>query len=149
MLLFYRQPSHGTFASLGGDGMCALWDASAKKRLRQYPRFPSPLSTGAISPNGQLFVLATGAENVEDARHVGPGAGEVGGLGQGGTGNVRIFVKGSIWEDGKVRRLASCAFPSFISELSPFTCFALLSVAQWVCSQFVLVYRGVEWSGVE
>lgn len=91
--------------------MCAFWDASAKKRLRQYPRFPSPLSAGAISCNGALFVVAAGAENIEDSRHVGPGAGEVGGLGQGGTGNVRILVKGSIFEDGKVRLacLSACS----------------------------------------
>ncbi|KDN52472.1 WD40 repeat-like protein [Tilletiaria anomala UBC 951] len=99
-------PIHGTFASLGGDAMCCIWDAVAKKRIIQYARLPSPLSTGACSADGQLLAIASGAENIEDARHPGPGAGEVGDIGPGGEGNVRIHIK-SVFEDCRPKVKAS------------------------------------------
>ncbi|PWN51962.1 WD40 repeat-like protein [Violaceomyces palustris] len=93
-------PVHGTFASLGGDAVCSIWDAAAKKRIRQYPRLPSPLSASCFSSDGAVLAIASGAENIEDTRHQGPGAGEVGEVGRGGEGNVRIHIKPA-WEDCK------------------------------------------------
>ncbi|EPQ31561.1 uncharacterized protein PFL1_00894 [Pseudozyma flocculosa PF-1] len=93
-------PVHGTFASIGGDAICSIWDAAAKKRIRQYPRLPSPLSAGCFSSDGMRLAIASGAENIEDTRHPGPGAGEVGEVGRGGEGNVRIHIKAA-WEDCK------------------------------------------------
>lgn len=106
--------SHGTFASLGGDAVCSIWDAAAKKRIKQYPRLPSPISAASFSSDGQLLAIASGGENIEDARHPGPGAGEVGELGRGGEGNVKIHLK-KIFDDCKVSvpRPAGLASASF------------------------------------
>ncbi|PWN41394.1 WD40 repeat-like protein, partial [Ceraceosorus guamensis] len=93
-------PTHGTFASLGGDAFAAVWDAAARKRRMLYQRFPSPLSAGAVSGDGLLFAVASGTENIEDAQH----GGEVGGIGKGGEGNVRIHIHSAV-EDFKVRQL--------------------------------------------
>ncbi|MCO5613949.1 hypothetical protein L7F22_068229 [Adiantum nelumboides] len=93
-------PQHATFASLGGDAIVAVWDPLAKKRIRQYPRYPSPLSAGAFSSDGTWLAVASGFENIEDTRHHGPAPGEVGGIGAGGEGKVQIHIR-SIWEDCK------------------------------------------------
>lgn len=93
-------PQHATFVSLGGDAIVAIWDPVAKKRIRQYPRFPSPLSTGALSSDGIWLAVASGFENIEDTRHHGPAPGEVGGIGTGGEGKVQIHIR-SVWEDCK------------------------------------------------
>ncbi|MCJ1309831.1 hypothetical protein MMC25_003492 [Agyrium rufum] len=42
-------PVHGTFASGGGDGFVALWDAGAKRRIRQYQKFPGSVAALAFS----------------------------------------------------------------------------------------------------
>lgn len=89
--------------------MVSVWDAAARKRRLQYPRFPSPLTAGAVSADGHLAAFASGGENVEDTRHIGPGAGEVGEVGRGGEGNVCIHIR-SAKEDFKVSwPLVSCA----------------------------------------
>lgn len=94
-------PIYGTFASAGGDAHLALWDPVAKKRIRQFA-FPSPLSAVTFNAAGDLMVIASGAENVEDAHHPGPDAGEVGGIGPGGHGNVHLYVRPALAE-AKVR----------------------------------------------
>ena len=92
-------PVHGTFASIGGDAVCSIWDAAAKKRIRQYPRLPSPLSAVAFSSDGTRLVVASGGENIEETSSAGAsGAGS--NIGPGGPGNVRIHVKPA-WEDCK------------------------------------------------
>ena len=50
-------PTHGTFASGGGDGMVALWDAEAKRRLKQYQKFPNSVAAVAFSGDGQLLAI--------------------------------------------------------------------------------------------
>jgi cell cycle arrest protein BUB3 len=50
-------PVHGTFASGGGDGTVALWDAEAKRRLKQYQKFPSSVAAAAFSANGRFLAL--------------------------------------------------------------------------------------------
>jgi cell cycle arrest protein BUB3 len=49
---------HGTFASGGGDGTVALWDAEAKRRLKQYQKAPDSVAALAFSNDGKY--LATG-----------------------------------------------------------------------------------------
>jgi len=50
-------PVHGTFASGGGDGVVALWDAVAKRRIRQYQRFPASVQTIAFSGDGKFMAV--------------------------------------------------------------------------------------------
>lgn len=93
-------PIHATFASIGGDAIISIWDPLAKKRIRQYPKLQSPLSTGAISSDGTFLAAATGFENIEETRHKGDAPGEVGDLGKGGEGNIKVQIKYA-WEDCK------------------------------------------------
>ena len=53
-------PIHGTFASGGGDGVVAFWDAAAKKRLRQYSALPGSVATLAFNKDGQWMAIGTG-----------------------------------------------------------------------------------------
>ena len=50
-------PIHGTFASGGGDGIVALWDAIAKRRIRQYQRYPSSVATMDFSRDGKFLAV--------------------------------------------------------------------------------------------
>jgi cell cycle arrest protein BUB3 len=52
-------PTFGTFASGGGDGIVALWDAIAKRRIRQYQKYPTSIAALAFSSDGKY--LAVGA----------------------------------------------------------------------------------------
>lgn len=51
-------PIHGTFATGGGDGVVAIWDAIAKRRIRIYPKVTSSVAALSFSSNGKI--LATG-----------------------------------------------------------------------------------------
>lgn len=51
-------PLHGTFASGGGDGVVSLWDGAAKRRLRQYPRLPSSVSSLSFNKEGKYLAIA-------------------------------------------------------------------------------------------
>lgn len=50
-------PVHGTFASGGGDGTVALWDAVAKRRLKQYQKFPNSVAALAFSSDGKYLAI--------------------------------------------------------------------------------------------
>jgi cell cycle arrest protein BUB3 len=50
-------PVHGTFASGGGDGTAALWDAEAKRRLKQYQKFPNSVAALAFSNDGKYLAV--------------------------------------------------------------------------------------------
>lgn len=50
-------PVHGTFASGGGDGTVALWDAEAKRRLKQYQKFPNSVAALAFSSDGKYLAI--------------------------------------------------------------------------------------------
>lgn len=50
-------PVHGTFASGGGDGTVALWDAEAKRRLKQYQKSPNNVATLAFSNDGKYLAI--------------------------------------------------------------------------------------------
>ncbi|KAK2594247.1 mitotic spindle checkpoint protein Bub3 [Conoideocrella luteorostrata] len=51
-------PVHGTFASGGGDSTVALWDAEAKRRLKQYQKFPNSVAALAFSNDGKYLAIA-------------------------------------------------------------------------------------------
>jgi cell cycle arrest protein BUB3 len=51
-------PVHGTFASGGGDGVVALWDGIAKRRIRQYQKYPSSIAAVDFSGNGKYLAIA-------------------------------------------------------------------------------------------
>jgi cell cycle arrest protein BUB3 len=50
-------PSSKIFATGGGDGSVALWDAEAKKRMKQYPRFPNSVAALAFSNDGRYIAI--------------------------------------------------------------------------------------------
>ncbi len=50
-------PVHGTFASGGGDGTVALWDAEAKRRMRQYQKFPNSVAALTFSRDGKYLAI--------------------------------------------------------------------------------------------
>ena len=50
-------PVHGTFASGGGDGVVALWDGVAKRRIRQYPKYKSSVAALAFSADGKHLAV--------------------------------------------------------------------------------------------
>jgi cell cycle arrest protein BUB3 len=50
-------PVHGTFATGGGDGVVALWDAKTKRRIRQYPKLPSSVAALTFSPDGKSLAI--------------------------------------------------------------------------------------------
>lgn len=76
--------------------MC-YWDPYLKKRIRQLPAYPSPLTTAAFSADGSTLVVASGGSNLEDAAN----GGEVGGIGQGGEGHVALWVREKAGEECK------------------------------------------------
>jgi len=51
-------PMHGTFVSGGGDGVVALWDAVAKRRIRQYQRYPASVAAVSFSGDGRKLAIA-------------------------------------------------------------------------------------------
>jgi cell cycle arrest protein BUB3 len=74
-------PVYGTFASGGGDGTVALWDAEAKRRMKQYQKFPNSVAALAFSYDGKY--LAVG---------VCPGF-ETGQEDYSGEGQTKIFIR--------------------------------------------------------
>ncbi|KAK4109992.1 WD domain-containing protein [Canariomyces notabilis] len=73
-------PRWGTFASGGGDGSVALWDAEAKRRMRQYP-FPDSVAALAFSKDGRYMAVG-----------VCPGF-ETGMEDYSGEGRTRVFIR--------------------------------------------------------
>ncbi|KAL9622542.1 MAG: hypothetical protein Q9160_003039 [Pyrenula sp. 1 TL-2023] len=65
-------PIHGTFASGGGDGLVALWDAYAKRRIRQYQKFPASVASLSFSADGKYLAIGVspgfedGKEDITD-----------------------------------------------------------------------------------
>ncbi|KAI8819489.1 WD40-repeat-containing domain protein [Fimicolochytrium jonesii] len=52
-------PIHGTFASGGSDGVVYIWDHLNKKRMRQYPRYPTGISSLAFNCDGSMLAVAS------------------------------------------------------------------------------------------
>lgn len=61
-------PVYGTFASGGGDGIVALWDAEAKRRIRQYQKYPQSVAALSFSCDGNYLAIAVcpGFENSQE-----------------------------------------------------------------------------------
>ena len=51
-------PIHGTFATGGGDGVVAIWDAVAKRRIRIYPKLVASVAALSFSSNGKFLATA-------------------------------------------------------------------------------------------
>lgn len=51
-------PVHGTFATGGGDGVVAIWDALAKRRIRIYPKLASSVAAMSFSSDGRYLAIA-------------------------------------------------------------------------------------------
>ena len=47
----------GTFASGGGDGIVNIWDGTNKKRIKQFPRYPTSISALAFNSTGSLLAI--------------------------------------------------------------------------------------------
>jgi cell cycle arrest protein BUB3 len=59
-------PIHGTFATGGGDGVVAIWDAIAKRRIKIYPKLGSSVAGLSFSSNGKYLATAI-SPGFEDA----------------------------------------------------------------------------------
>ncbi|SOV02953.1 related to mitotic checkpoint protein BUB3 [Ustilago sp. UG-2017a] len=90
-------PKHGTFASLGGDAVISVWDAAAKKRIRQYPKLTSPITAGTFDPSGTMLLVATGSDSI-DAKE--------------GDGSVSLVLKRNVWEECKPKIKSSSSSSS-------------------------------------
>ncbi|KAG5337580.1 hypothetical protein C0989_009305 [Termitomyces sp. Mn162] len=51
-------PTYNTFASAGSDATVSIWDHKVKKRLRQYPKFASSISSLAFNSDGTKLAIA-------------------------------------------------------------------------------------------
>jgi cell cycle arrest protein BUB3 len=49
----------GTFVSGGSDGVVNVWDGANKKRIRQYPKYPSSISSLAFNCDGTSLAIAS------------------------------------------------------------------------------------------
>lgn len=93
-------PVHGTFASMGGDAVVSVWDAGAKKRVKQYPKLDSAITAGAIDPSGHFLVVAVGGPSAEytesepDSAPPEPSA-------PAAPHAVKLIVKSGIWSECK------------------------------------------------
>lgn len=73
-------PAYGTFASGGGDGVVALWDGVAKRRIRQYQKYPASVAALSFSGNGRYLAIGV-SPGFEDGKD------DV------AEGTVKIFVR--------------------------------------------------------
>lgn len=60
-------PVYGTFATGGGDGVVALWDANTKRRVRQWPKLCSSVASLDFSPDGNMIAIGV-SPGFEDAK---------------------------------------------------------------------------------
>lgn len=51
-------PTYGTFATGGADGVVNFWDRVNRKRIRQLPKYHSPISSLSFNRDGQLLAIA-------------------------------------------------------------------------------------------
>jgi cell cycle arrest protein BUB3 len=60
-------PKHGTFATGGGDGVVAMWDIKAKRRVKLFSSISKSISCLAFSADAKLLAIGTNAEGVGKA----------------------------------------------------------------------------------
>lgn len=68
-------PKMNTFISGGGDGFVAVWDASAKRRIRQYAKYATSVAAAAYSHDGGLLAVAV-SPGFEDGNEEAIGEGQ-------------------------------------------------------------------------
>lgn len=90
-----RAHRHGTFASLGGDALISVWDAAAKKRIRQYPKLSAPVTAGAFDPTGNFLLVATGNDSIDSAND--------------DDDKVDLILKPNVWDQCKPKSQSSSA----------------------------------------
>lgn len=73
-------PVHGTFASGGGDGVVALWDAVAKRRIRQYQKYPTSVAALSFSNDGKYLAVGV-SPGYEDGEEFAP------------EGQIKVFIR--------------------------------------------------------
>ena len=74
-------PQRNVFASGGGDGIVSMWDAIAKRRIKQYQKFGSSVASLAFSCDGKYLAVGT-SPGFEDGKE--PDEME---------GHVKIFIR--------------------------------------------------------
>ena len=52
-------PTYGTFVTGGCDGVVAVWDADNKKRIKQYPKYPTSIASLDFSLDGSILAIAS------------------------------------------------------------------------------------------
>lgn len=55
----YLTFSDTVFATGGGDGYVNFWDIKLKKRIKQFGKYPSSISSIDIAPNGNIMAIAS------------------------------------------------------------------------------------------
>ena len=82
-------PIHGSFASGGGDGVVALWDAVAKRRMKQFQRYSLSVAALDFSSDGKYLAvgLCPGFEDGQEDYT--------------GEGQTKIFVRELAETDAK------------------------------------------------
>lgn len=73
-------PVYGTFASGGGDGVIALWDAVAKRRIRQYQKYPIGIAALSFSADGRYLAVGLSPQ-MENGKEMVP------------EGNCKVFIR--------------------------------------------------------
>jgi len=53
----FSQP-HGTFATGGCDGIVSIWDAATRKRITQYHKYATSISSIDFSADSQMLAIA-------------------------------------------------------------------------------------------
>lgn len=76
--------------------MISVWDAGAKKRIRQYAKLTNAITAGAFDAEGKVLLVATGSDKVE----------------QGGDGKVELVLKRNAWEECKPKVKSSSSSKS-------------------------------------
>jgi len=85
---------HHTFGSAGSDGIVSIWDHTAKKRLRQYPKYHNAVNDISFNMNGTKLAVGVsyGWEKGESASKLAENA------------RVSVFIR-EIGDEVKVRSL--------------------------------------------
>ncbi|XP_035208302.1 mitotic checkpoint protein BUB3-like isoform X3 [Stegodyphus dumicola] len=65
---------YNTFATGGSDGFVNIWDGFNKKRLCQFHRYPTHISSLAFSPDGTILAIASSYIYEMDAKDIPPDA---------------------------------------------------------------------------
>ncbi|KAI9095892.1 WD40-repeat-containing domain protein [Phlyctochytrium arcticum] len=52
-------PVYGTFVSGGSDGLVCVWDGYNKRKMRQFPRYPTGISSLAFNCDASLLAVAS------------------------------------------------------------------------------------------